>query len=285
MLQFRSTLSRQGAALAHLDSTPPYDLVLWTARSVPFPFDNGGPGVFANCSLCGTEATLFFRQAQYAQVFLLKPAPFCTLFAGLGSINKSATFLLFSSYLILILSSSSCSLLSLSCYLNLSGRNCLLSSPVLSGYNGSLDTCFFRETAQLMSWPDGERYSCPQQFLVIFFLSLISTHHFSLTGGVLSHRSSLTHRFPQFPPRYLWSLITLAVCFFAFASTAYCYALISLGLAESKILPAAPADTCPRTPLMLFCTVQLRTLSAARFLVTLCLSTTSGQSPGEFPGF
>ena len=33
-----------------------------------------------------------FRQAQYAQVFPLKPAPFCTLFAGLGSTNKSAIF-------------------------------------------------------------------------------------------------------------------------------------------------------------------------------------------------
>ena len=35
------------------------------------------------------------QQAQYAQVFPLKPAPFCTLFAGLGSTNKSAiSFLL-----------------------------------------------------------------------------------------------------------------------------------------------------------------------------------------------
>ena len=46
-----------------------------------------------------------FRQAQYAQVFPLKPAPFCTLFAGLGSTNKSAIFLLFPSYLTLVLSS------------------------------------------------------------------------------------------------------------------------------------------------------------------------------------
>ena len=46
-----------------------------------------------------------FRQAQYSQVFLLKPAPFCTLFAGLGSTNKSAISLLFSSYLTLVLSS------------------------------------------------------------------------------------------------------------------------------------------------------------------------------------
>ena len=35
-----------------------------------------------------------FRQVQYAQVFPLKPAPFCTLFAGFGSTNKSAVSLL-----------------------------------------------------------------------------------------------------------------------------------------------------------------------------------------------
>ena len=35
-----------------------------------------------------------FQQAQYAQVFPRKPAPICTLFAGFGSTNKSATSLL-----------------------------------------------------------------------------------------------------------------------------------------------------------------------------------------------
>ena len=34
-----------------------------------------------------------FQQAQYAQVFPLKPAPFCMLFAGLGSTNKPSTSL------------------------------------------------------------------------------------------------------------------------------------------------------------------------------------------------
>ena len=34
-----------------------------------------------------------FQQVQYVQVFPLKPAPFCTLFASLGSTNKSATSL------------------------------------------------------------------------------------------------------------------------------------------------------------------------------------------------
>ena len=46
-----------------------------------------------------------FRQAQFVPVFPLKPAPFCTLFAGLGNTNKSAIFLLFSSCLTLVLSS------------------------------------------------------------------------------------------------------------------------------------------------------------------------------------
>ena len=45
--------------------------------------------------------------------------------------------------------------------------------------------------------------------------------------------------------------------------------LISLGLAELRTLPAAPADTRPRTPLISFCTVQLRTLYAAQSLATL----------------
>ena len=78
-----------------------------------------------------------FQQAQYAQVFPLKPAPFCRLFADLGSTNKSATslFLLSDSRFL----SPLCPLLYLSFYLNLfdrSGRNCLLFSPVLTDYNG-----------------------------------------------------------------------------------------------------------------------------------------------------
>ena len=48
--------------------------------------------------------TFPFRQAQYAQVSLLKPAPACKLFTGLGSTNKSAFSLL--------LLSDSCSVLS-----------------------------------------------------------------------------------------------------------------------------------------------------------------------------
>ena len=44
-------LSRQGAALAHLESLPPHDLVLWTDGSVLFSSSKGGSGILANCSL------------------------------------------------------------------------------------------------------------------------------------------------------------------------------------------------------------------------------------------
>ena len=59
-----------------------------------------------------------FQQAQCVQVFPLKPAPFCTLLAGLGSTNKSAIYLFFS-YLTPVLSSPLCRLLHLSFYLKL----------------------------------------------------------------------------------------------------------------------------------------------------------------------
>ena len=121
---------------------------------------------------------------------------------------------LFSSYLTLDLFSPPCPLLHLSFYLNFSrrsGRNCLLFPSDLSGYNGSPDTRFSRGTTRLMSWPDEERYSCLLQSLVVSLLfSLVSTLLFSRTGDILSHLNSSTHRFPQFPPRNLCSLVTLA---------------------------------------------------------------------------
>ena len=133
-----------------------------------------------------------FRQAQYVQVLPLMPAPFFTLFAGLGSTNKSTISLLFSYYLTLVLSSPPCLLLHLSSYPKLCGRsvkNCLLSPSVLSDYNGSPDTRFFRGTTRLISWSDGKRYLCPPQSLVVFLLlSLVSTLVFSRTGSILSHQ-------------------------------------------------------------------------------------------------
>ena len=65
-------LCRQGAALAHLDSLSLLVLVLWTNGSVPFPFGKGSSGVFVNCSLCGTEATLSFLAGPVCSSFSAK---------------------------------------------------------------------------------------------------------------------------------------------------------------------------------------------------------------------
>ena len=139
-----------------------------------------------------------------------------------------------------------------------------------------------------MSWPDGERYLRPVQSPEASpLISRISTLVFSRTRGELSHLNFLTHRFPRFPPRNLCSLVMLAVFSLVFVATdtAFCKVFIFLELAESRILPAVPADTRPRTPFISFCAVQPRTLCAAHSLATLCLYTTSGPGPGELPGF
>ena len=153
------------------------------------------------------------QQAQYVQVFPLKPAPFCMLFACLGSIITPATSLLLLSDSRSVLSS----------YLKLCGRsrrNRLLSPPILSGYNGSPDIRFSRGTTRLMSWPDGDRYLRPLQSLVVsLLLFVISTVLFSRTESVLSHLNSLTHRFPRFPSRNLCTLVTLAVFSLVYVAT------------------------------------------------------------------
>ena len=96
--------------------------------------------------------------------------------------------------------------------------NCLLSLSVLLGCNGSPVTRFSRIMTRLMSWPDGERYLRPLQSCVVSLLFfLVFTLLFSRTGGVPSHRNSLTHRFPRFPSRNLCSFIMLVV--FSLSST------------------------------------------------------------------
>ena len=52
-----------------------------------------------------------------------------------------------------------------------------------------------------------------------FHLSLVFSLVLSGTGGVLSHLSSLTHRFTRFPPRNVCSLVVLAVSSLVYAAT------------------------------------------------------------------
>ena len=165
--------SRQDATLAHLDSLPL--MTSYSGRTALFLFllARAAPAYLPTALSVALRPLFPFRQAQFVPVFPLKPAPFCTLFAGLGNTTKSAISLLFSSCMTLVLSSPSCPLFHLSCYLKLcgrSGRNCLF-SPVLSGYNGSPDTRFSRGTTRLMSLPDGKRCLHPPQSLVVSYLS------------------------------------------------------------------------------------------------------------------
>ena len=168
-----------------------------------------------------------FQLAQYVQVFQLKPAPFCTLFAGLGSTNKSAISLLFS-YLTLVLSSPPYPLLCLSSYLKLcgrSGRNCFLSPPVQSGYKWVPGHSFLpgNDVADKLA----RRGALLAPSAIPCSLSSLISHItllFSRTGGILSHRNSVTHRSPQFPPRNLYSLAMLVVSSLVYSATdtAYC---------------------------------------------------------------
>ena len=206
-------LSRQGAALAHLDSLLPHDLVLW--RDGSFPFGKGGSGVLANCSFCGTEPTLSFSAGPVCSSF---SAEACAILHALWWSRQHQQVCHFSS--LLLLSDSRSVLTTLFSYLKLcgrSGRKCLLSPSVLLDYNGSPDTSFSRGTT---SWPDGERYLRPPQSLVVsLLLPLVSTLLFSRTVSILSHLNFFTHTSPRFPPRNLCSLVMLAVSSLVYAAT------------------------------------------------------------------
>ena len=182
-----------------------------------------GSSVLANCSLCSTETTLSFSAGPVCSSF---SAEACAILHALCWSRQHQQICHFSSlpffcYLTIVLSLPPCPLLHLSSYLKLcgrSGRNCLLSPLALSDYNGSPDTRFSRGMTRLMSLPDGERYLRPPQSLVVsLLLSLVSTFVFSRTGGVLSHLNSLTHKFSQFSPRSLCSLVILGVSSLVFA--------------------------------------------------------------------
>ena len=88
------SLSRQSAAFAHLDCLP---LMIWcfglTALFL-FLLVREAAKFLPTALSVALRPLFLFRQAQYAQVFPLKPAPFCTLFAGLSSTNKSVSSLL-----------------------------------------------------------------------------------------------------------------------------------------------------------------------------------------------
>ena len=92
---FRSKppFTRQGAALAHIDFLP---LMMWysglTARFLFF--GKGDSDILANCSLCGTEATLSFSAGSVCSSF---SAEACVILHALCWSRQHQKFCLFSS--------------------------------------------------------------------------------------------------------------------------------------------------------------------------------------------
>ena len=148
----------QGAALAILDSLPPHDLILWTDGFVAFPFGKGGSGVLANCSLCGTEATLSFSAGPVCSSF---SAEACAILHALCWSRQHQQVCHFSSLLLL---SDSRSVLA-----TLSSPPSFLLSQTLWQIWQELSS-FSRGTTRLMSLPDGERYLRYPQCLVVSLL-------------------------------------------------------------------------------------------------------------------
>ena len=224
-----------------------------------------------------------FQQAQYAQVFLLKPAPLCMLFAGLGSTNKLATFLLFS-HLTLVLSSPPYPLLIFRFTSNsladlegtvLSFSSCSIRLQWVPRYwflsgNNAADELARRSTLLV---------PCTIPCSLFFFISRIHLYFFS-TGGVVSHCNSLTHRVLQSPPRNLYSYD----CYMLSRLRCNRHSLLlscnlsRIGRIENPSCSAYGHSSLDISHLILYC-------PAMDSLVTLCLSTTSGPGPGELLSF
>ena len=291
MLSLRSPHSHQGAALAHLDSLLPHDLVLWTDGSVLFPFGKGGSDVLANCSLCGTEATLSFLAGLVCSSF---SAEACAILHALCWSRQHHKVCHFSS--LLLLSDSRSVLATLS-----SPPSFILSQSLWQIWQelSSLSSCSFRlqlvpghsflpgndvadELARWGALLAPSAIPCSLSPLISRIHSwLFSDWRCTVSSKYFDTQVSSFSTEELVLPRHARCVLSRLCC----NGHSLLLGSISLGLAESRILPAAPADTRPRTHLISFCTVQLRTLCAAHSLVTLCLCTTSGPDPGELPSF
>ena len=254
-------------------------LMIWYSRQTAlflFLLAKAAP-VFLPTALSVALRPLFpFRQAQYAQVFPLKPAPFCTLFAGLSSTIKSATF---SSLLLL---SDSCSVLAT-----------LSSPPSFLLYQtlwqiwqelSSLSSCSIR-----LQWVSGHSFLpgndaadelarrgvlLAPSTIPCSLSSLISRIHSRLISD-WRRTVSLKYFDTQVPSIFTEELVLPRhACCVLFRLRCNGHSLL-LGFYLSKIgrieNPSAPLDTRPRTSLISFCTVQLQTLCAVHSLATLSL--------------
>ena len=173
-------------SLAKVRLSPPSCLVLWTDGSVPFPFSKGGSDVLANCSLCGTEATLSLSAGLACSSFSAEACAIPHALCWSRQHQQVCHFFSLLSYRTRVLSSPPSFLLS-----RIIGR---------SGKVSSLSSCSIR-----LHWLPGHSFlpgnDAPDELAkrvallapsatpgILSSLSLV----FSRTGGVLSHPNFLT---------------------------------------------------------------------------------------------
>ena len=278
--------SRQGAALAHLDSLPPHDLVLWTDGSVPFPFGKGGSGFLANCSLSGTEATLSISAGPVCSSF---SAEACAIQHALCWSRQHQQVYHFS---FLLLSDSRSVLATL-----FFPRSFLLSQTLWQELS-SLSSCSIR-----LQWVPGHSFlpgndaadelarreailapfaiPCGLSFVSRIFSRFISDWRRTVSSKFFDTQVPSISTEELVLPRHTRCVLSRLRCNgHSLLLSSY---LCRIGRIENPSCSACGPS--PRTPLISFCTVQLRTLCAAHSLASLCLCTASGPDPGELPGF
>ena len=89
--RFDSPLSLQGAPSRERGELTLSSLMIWYSGQTALfllLLAKAAPAYLPTALSVALRPLFPFRQAQYVPVFPLKPAPFCTLFAGLGSTNK-----------------------------------------------------------------------------------------------------------------------------------------------------------------------------------------------------